>query len=129
MVGSLREQTNLVEQKNQENEQLLLSIFPPAIVKRLKKGEKNIAENISNVAVLVSDLIGFSAIAEELTAYETVTILNDLVTAFDEAAARYSLEKIKTSDDSYIAVCGLSIPYLDPDKRAVDFAVEMVAIL
>ncbi len=129
MVGSLREQTHLVEQKNQENEQILLSIFPPAIVKRLKKGEKNIAENISNVAVLVSDLIGFSAIAEELTAYETVTILNDLVTAFDEAAARYSLEKIKTSGDSYIAVCGLSIPYLDPDKRAVDFAVEMVAIV
>jgi class 3 adenylate cyclase len=129
MVGGLRDQTNLVEQKNQENEQLLLSIFPPAIVKRLKQGEKNIAENIANAAVLVADLIGFSAIAAELTAYETVTLLNDLVTSFDEAANRYSMEKIKTSGDSYIAVCGLSIPYLDPDKRAVDFAVEMVAIV
>ncbi|HEY9648879.1 MAG TPA: HAMP domain-containing protein, partial [Chroococcidiopsis sp.] len=54
MVRSLRTQTNLVEQKNQENEQLLLSDFPASIAKRLKRGEKHIAEDISNVAVLFS---------------------------------------------------------------------------
>jgi class 3 adenylate cyclase len=128
-VRSLREQTHLVEQKNQENEQLLLSIFPAAIAKRLKQGEKNIAESVSNVAVLFSDLTGFAALSEALTAYEIVTLLNDLVTAFDEAAERYSMEKIKTIGDSYMAVCGLSIPYLDPDRRAVDFAMEMLAIV
>ncbi|MEB3192426.1 MAG: adenylate/guanylate cyclase domain-containing protein [Snowella sp.] len=129
MVKSLRTQTNLVQEKSQENEQLLLSVFPAAIAKRLKKGEKNIAEDISNVAVIFSDLTGFSKLSAPLTAYEIVSILNDLVSAFDEAAERYGIEKIKTIGDSYLGVCGLSIPYLDHDKRVLDFSLEMLAIV
>jgi nitrogen fixation/metabolism regulation signal transduction histidine kinase len=34
MVRSLRTQTNLVKEKSQENEQLLLSVFPSSIAKR-----------------------------------------------------------------------------------------------
>lgn len=129
MVRSLRTQTNLVEQKNQENEQLLLSVFPASIAKRLQRGETQIAEDVSNVAVLFSDLTGFSKLSASLSAYESVTILNDLVSAFDEAAERYGMEKIKTIGDSYLAVCGLSVPYLDHDKRAIDFALDMVGII
>jgi class 3 adenylate cyclase len=129
MVLSLRAQTQLVEEKNQENEQLLLSIFPAAIAKRLKRGDKNIAEDVSNITVLFSDLTGFSQLSDTLTAYEIVAILNDLVTAFDEAAERYGMEKIKTIGDSYMAVCGLSVPYLDHDRRAIDFALEMFSIV
>ena len=36
---------------------------------------------------------------------------------------------IKTIGDSYLAVCGLSVPYLDHDRRAIDFAVEILAIM
>jgi class 3 adenylate cyclase len=129
MVTSLRTQTNLVAQKSQENEQLLLSIFPTAIAKRLKQGEKDIAEDISNVAVLFSDLTGFSKLSATLTAYEIVGILNDLVTAFDDAAERHGMEKIKTIGDSYLAVSGLSIPYLDHDRRTINFAIEMLSII
>jgi class 3 adenylate cyclase len=39
------------------------------------------------------------------------------------------MEKIKTIGDSYMAVCGLSVPYLDHDKRAIDFGLEMQAIV
>ncbi|MCL1471997.1 adenylate/guanylate cyclase domain-containing protein [Argonema antarcticum] len=129
MVYSLRTQTNLIAEKNLENEQLLLSVFPAAIAKRLKRGEKNIAESVSNVAVLFSELTGFSKLSANLTAYEIVSILNDLVSSFDEAAERYGMEKIKTIGDSYMAVCGLSLPYLDHDKRAIDFALEMLLIV
>jgi class 3 adenylate cyclase len=129
VVISLRAQTYLVEQKNWENEQLLLSLFPAAIAQRLKQGEKNIAESISNVAVLFADLTGFSQLSSRLTPEELISILNDLVTAFDDAAERYGMEKIKTIGDSYMAICGLSIPYLDQEKRAVDFAMEMLTIV
>ncbi len=129
MVHSLREQTNLVDFKNRENEQLLLSMFPVAIAKRLKQGETDIAESISNVTVLFADLTGFSKLLESRSAHETINILNDLVTAFDEAADRYGVEKIKTIGDSYMAVCGLSVPYLDHDKRAIDFTKEMQLIV
>ncbi|MGH2414405.1 MAG: adenylate/guanylate cyclase domain-containing protein, partial [Microcystaceae cyanobacterium] len=113
MVRSLRTQTHLIEEKNRENEQLLLSVFPAAVAKRLKRGEKDIAESVSNVSVLLSELTGFAKLSEAMTAYEIVATLNGLVTAFDEATERYGMEKIKTIGDSYMAVCGLSVPCLD----------------
>jgi len=129
MVHSLREQTNLVDLKRREHEQLLLSVFPMAIAKRLKQGETDIAETIANVTVLFADLTGFSKLLESHSAHETINILNDLVTSFDEAADRYGVEKLKTIGDSYMAVCGLSVPYLDHDKRAIDFTREMQVIV
>ena len=108
---------------------LLLSLFPASIAKRLKQGEKNIAESASNVAVLFSDLNGFTQLSDSLSAYEIVSVLNELVTRFDEAAEQYGMEKIKTIGDSYMAVCGLSVPYLDHDRRAFDFALEMLTIV
>lgn len=129
MVRNLRTQTNVIEEKNRENEQLLLSIFPAAVAKRLKNGDKDIAEDVSNVSVVFSDLTGFTKLSESMTAYELVATLNHLVTAFDEATERYGIEKIKTIGDSYMAVCGLLVPYIDHDKRAVDFALEMIAIV
>ena len=95
----------------------------------LSKWEISIGESVSNVAVLFSDLTGFAKLSNSLTAHETVGILNDLVSSFDEAADRCGIEKIKTIGDSYMAVCGLSVPYLDHDKRAIDFALEMLKIV
>ncbi|OUC13105.1 MAG: adenylate/guanylate cyclase domain-containing protein [Alkalinema sp. CACIAM 70d] len=129
MVHSLRVQTNLVAQKSKENEQLLLSLFPDAIARRLKQGEKNIAERISNVVVVFAELTGFVQLTENFTTQESVTLLNELVEAFDNVGNRYGMEKIKTMGYSYLSVCGLSTPYLDHDKRAVDFAMEMLTIL
>jgi class 3 adenylate cyclase len=129
MLNSLHQQTDLVEAKNRENEQLLLSIFPAAIAQRLKRGEKDIAEDISNVAILFADLTGFSKLSESMTAYEIVHLLNDVFAAFDDAAERHGMEKIKTIGDSYMAICGLSVPYLDHDKRAIGFALDLQAVL
>lgn len=129
MVRSINTQTHLVEEKSRENEQLLLSVFPAGVAKRLKSGEKDIAETVSNVSVLLSELTGFSKLSESMTGYEIVTTLNDLVIAFDEAAERYGMEKIKTMGDSYMAVCGISVSCIDHDKRALEFALEMLAIL
>lgn len=129
MVQSLQTQTALVDQKNQENERLLFSVFPSSIARRLQKGETQIADEVSNVAVLFADLQGFSKLVTSLSAYESLAILNDLVASFDDLAERFGLEKVKTIGDNYLAVCGLSVPYLDHDKRALDFAIEMLAIM
>ncbi len=129
VVQSLQTQTALVDQKNQENEKLLFSVFPAAIARRLQRGETQIAEEVTNVAVLFADLKGFSRLVSTLSAHESLAILNDLVASFDDLAERFGLEKVKTIGDSYLAVCGLSVPYLDHDKRALDFAIEMLGIL
>jgi class 3 adenylate cyclase len=129
VVQSLQTQTALVDHKNQENERLLLSVFPTTIARRLLRGETQIADEVTNVAVLFADLKGFSRLVTSLSAHDSLAVLNDLVASFDDAAERFGLEKVKTIGDSYLAVCGLSVPYLDHDKRAIDCAIEMLGIL
>ena len=129
VVQSLQTQTTLVDHKNQENERLLLSVFPAAIARRLQRGETQIAEEVTNVAVLFADLKGFSRLVTSLSAHDSLAILNELVASFDDVTERFGLEKVKTIGDSYLAVCGLSVPYLDHDKRAIDCAIEMLGIL
>ena len=128
-IGNLRAETQIIEQKNRANEKLVLNIFSPAIAKRLKQGDREIAEQISNVSVLFSDLHRFTKLTQSMSPQEVVGLLNELVTAFDEMTEKYGLEKIKTIGDGYMAVCGLSMPRLDHDKRTVDFALEMLSFV
>lgn len=128
-LESLQSQTLLIDQKNQENEKLLFRVFPPTIARRLQRGETHIADDILNVAVLYADLKGFSRINTTLSAHERLSILNDLVGSFDDISEQFGVEKVKTIGDNYLAVCGLSVPYLDTDKRCLDFAIEMLGIM
>ena len=129
MVDNLDYQKKLVQEKNEENEELLLSILPEPVAQRVQKGEKSIGDSFSNVTVLFADLGGFIELSETLPASETVSLLNDLVRAFDDAAEKHGVEKHKTIGSSYMAVCGLSVPRLDHAKRTIDFGKDMLRIV
>ncbi len=129
MVDNLDHQKKLVQEKNEENEELLLSILPEPVAERVKKGEESIGDSFSNVTVLFADLGGFMELSESLPANETVGLLNDLVAAFDDAAEKHGVEKHKTIGSGYMSVCGLSVPRLDHAKRTIDFAKEMLRIV
>ncbi|HEY9705768.1 MAG TPA: HAMP domain-containing protein, partial [Allocoleopsis sp.] len=66
MVISLQKQTSTIKEKNQENEKLLLSLFPDSVAKRLKNGEQDISDHVDNVTVLVSDIVGFTRLYETM---------------------------------------------------------------
>lgn len=129
MVNKLDQQKKLVQEKNKENEQLLLSILPEPVAKRLRQGEESISDSFPNLTILFADLGGFSQLSESLSATETVSLLNNLIIAFDDAAEKHGVEKHKTIGSSYMAVCGLSVPRLDQAKRIIDFAQEMLCIV
>ncbi|MEO1671776.1 MAG: adenylate/guanylate cyclase domain-containing protein, partial [Cyanobacteria bacterium J06631_2] len=122
MVDNLDHQKKLVQQKNEENEELLLSILPEPVAKRVQQGEESIGDSFPKVTVLFADLGGFCELSETLPANEMVSFLNVLVLAFDDAAEKHGVEKHKTIGSGYMAVCGLSVPRLDQAKRIVDFA-------
>ncbi len=107
----LREQVELQHEEllvaKEKSEQLLLNVLPQAIAERLKRGESNIAQGHADVTVMVADIVGFTKMTEELSPVETVKILNDVFTMFDEIADKYGVEKIKTIGDAYMAVAGL----------------------
>jgi len=129
MVDNLDHQKKLVQEKNEENEELLLSILPEPVAERVKKGEESIGDSFSNVTVLFADLGGFMELSESLPASKTVELLNELVAAFDDAAEKHGVEKHKTIGSGYMSVCGLSVPRLDHVKRTIDFAKDMLRIV
>ncbi|MEL6927648.1 MAG: cache domain-containing protein, partial [Cyanobacteria bacterium J06600_6] len=49
MVDKLDHQKKLVREKNEENEELLLSILPEPVAKRVQQGEESIGDSFSNV--------------------------------------------------------------------------------
>ena len=127
MTKSIREKTELIEQKNRENERLLLNILPGEIAARLKGGEHEIADSFADVTVLFGDLVGFTALSANVPANEIVDMLNGLFSRFDEAANKLGIEKIKTIGDCYMAVCGLPKPCSDHAERMARMALRMVA--
>ena len=110
--------------------ELLLNVLPARIVARLDAGESNIADRHDLVAVVMSDLVGFTETAGRLAPGELVKYLNSLFTLFDAACAAHGVEKIKTIGDAYMAVAGLD-PSASPDAdggpvaAAAELALDM----
>ncbi|WP_414578334.1 adenylate/guanylate cyclase domain-containing protein [Anabaena sp. CCY 9402-a] len=129
MVISLGEKLAEIEQKNRENEALMLNIVPFTIAQRLKQGELLIADHVKQVTILYARVVGIAELSQRLPPAEVAQLLTHLFHEFDEAAERFGLERKSTIDTDYMAVCGLTIPRLDHVKRTVDFGVEMLNIL
>jgi len=129
MTKSIREKTELIEQKNAENESLLLNILPSMIAERLKKGEQSIADGFADVTVLFADIVDFTAFSAQTPAAELVSLLNDLFSQFDAASQRRGVEKIKTIGDCYMAVCGLPEPRPDHARVMTEMALDLLRIL
>ena len=128
MVEDLREKNVVIENKNRENEELLLNVLPAPIANRLRGGEERIADGFAEVTVAFADLVGFTALTSEMPPQEVVTFLNGLFTRFDVAASDLGIEKIKTVGDAYMAVCGLPVPVANHAERMVRMAIRMVHI-
>ena len=129
MVKKNKKTSQLVFQKGQETEALLLNMFPAAVAKRLKKGKKLIADEAESVTVMFANVLHFDELTKEMKPKKAIEILNDLVTALDEATEHHGVEKIKTTGSEYLVVSGLSVARLDHAKRIIDFAVEALRIV
>lgn len=125
MTKSVDEQQKQLEEHSIENEKLLFNFIPEAIAKRLQQGEKNIVETYPNVSLIAIDISGFSELTSSLGPAESVNLLNNIVEAFDIAAHKHHVEKIRTVGDSYFAASGMFYPRLDHAKRVLEFAIEL----
>lgn len=93
------------------SERLLLNVLPPSIVKKLKTNPGLIAEKSSSGSVLFADIVGFTALTATKTPEETITMLNDIFSEFDDLIEKTGLEKIKTIGDAFMVAGGI------PDYR------------
>ncbi|MEL6353704.1 MAG: adenylate/guanylate cyclase domain-containing protein [Cyanobacteria bacterium J06627_28] len=129
MVKKNRKTSDLVFQKSQETEALLLNMFPASVAKRLKKGDVLIADEAESVTVGFVNLLGFQDLTKDLKPQKAIELLNEVVSALDDATDNHGVEKIKTTGSEYLAVSGLSVARLDHSKRIVDFAMDAMRIV
>jgi adenylate cyclase len=124
-----REMVEALRFEKERSEQLLLNILPKAIVARLHGGETLIADQLSNVTILFSDLVGFTKLSSRLSAEDLVGLMNRLFSEFDRLALNLGIEKIKTIGDAYMVVGGLPEPRVDHAHAVADMALAMIGVV
>lgn len=129
MSRSLQVKSQLIDEQERANEQLILSFMPEGMASRYKHGDDAITQDNDDVTVIFADIVGFEELSLSMTSEESVARLNDLIRTFDEAAERHGVERVRTTRQSYQASCGLGTPRVDNARRAVEFALELDAIL
>ena len=95
-------------QEYDRSERLLTTILPVPIAERLKaEPEQRIADRVDDASVLFADLVGFTRASHLVPPEDVVAYLDELFTSFDGLCENYSVDKIKTIGDGYMAVGGL----------------------
>ena len=126
-----------LDEERGRSEDLLLNIIPAPVALRLKdrphlpaeQPEAALAEEFDEVAVLFADLSGFTQRVSGMPPDELIRILDELFSDMDRLADRHGLEKIKTIGDAYMAVAGVPTKVEDPADRALEMALDLVAVL
>lgn len=111
--------------EKRKSDELLLNILPAEVAEELKANGKAEAKHFDNVTVMFTDFKGFTRISEQLSPQQLVDELHCCFKAFDEIISNYSIEKIKTVGDAYIAVCGLPLPDENHALKILNAAVEI----
>lgn len=117
-----------IENKNSENMRLLRTLLPGVIADRVRGGDSGIAETYKNVTVLYATIGQFTDIMKNVSAEKMISLINELIDAFDDAALRNGVERINTIGDVYLAACGLPEQRLDHGRRALALAEDMIEI-
>jgi class 3 adenylate cyclase len=107
--------------------ELLHNALPASIAQQLQQDPHHLpAQDHAVATVLFADLVGFTSLSRKLTPRQLLQLLNNLFSAFDELAAQFSLEKIKTVGDAYMAVAGVTEILPQPQERAARMALALV---
>ena len=115
-----------LDAEKQKVDELILSIFPPEVAKRLRAGEKIIAESHGEGTALFVDLVGFTTLARRLSPAHVVEVLNELFSIMDRLTEKHGVEKIKTIGDAYMAASGVTVKVANSAEPMAEFALALV---
>jgi class 3 adenylate cyclase len=121
------EKKSLLEQATlKATNDLLFKVVPEPVAKRLISGESPIADYIPSLSVIFTDMVGFTSIAKSKEPSILVSELNETFSQIDRLAKEYSIEKIKTIGDAYMAV-SFDIPNEEHHScRIIRFALAII---
>jgi len=119
-----------IKEKEDENYQLLLNMFPEKAAKQFASGNTEFSEQVENATVIyiaVRGLNEYTAHTEH--ASDTIQMYNQLIGEINDLAGEHEIERIKTVGDNYLAACGVNISRLDHARRGVVFSRALLAMI
>ena len=125
----LKVKNEQLSEEKKRSDDLLLNILPLEVAEELKSDGKSEARDFENVTVLFTDFIDFTESAEQLSAKELVSEINECFKAFDEIIGEFGIEKIKTIGDAYMAADGLHTPQKSNPDNIVNAALKMQSFM
>lgn len=126
---NLSEEHELLVLEQLKSERLLHNMLPAHIAERLKHSSATIADGHTDVTVIFIDIVNFTRLTEQMYPKQLVALLNHLFSRFDALVEKYSLEKIKTIGDAYMAVGGLNNNYSDYVAAVASMALEIRSVV
>ncbi|XP_033050034.1 adenylate cyclase type 1 isoform X1 [Trachypithecus francoisi] len=124
-----------LEDENEKQERLLMSLLPRNVAMEMKEDflkppdrifHKIYIQRHDNVSILFADIVGFTGLASQCTAQELVKLLNELFGKFDELATENHCRRIKILGDCYYCVSGLTQPKTDHAHCCVEMGLDMI---
>ncbi|MDX1624392.1 MAG: adenylate/guanylate cyclase domain-containing protein, partial [Gemmatimonadota bacterium] len=117
-----------IDEERKRSDELLHAIFPAEVVRELKTTRTVNPRRYEDVAVVFSDVVGFTPFAEVHEPEQVVDALQALVDRQEEIADDHGLEKIKTIGDAFMASAGMLRPTPEPVAASVRCGVEMIEV-
>lgn len=122
-----REHLAVIDEQRRRADELLHVILPHSIAMELKENNVVKPRQHPNVAVLFSDVTGFTSYCDKHAPETVMENLQTLVARFEEISERHGLEKIKTIGDAFMATAGLLDDSSNPSLQCVQAGLEMCA--
>jgi len=128
-ITRLKEVEHKIQEEKEKADRLLLNILPEETAEELKSKGKATPRFYRKASVLFADIQDFTKLAENLTPEELVHDLQSYFSRFDDAVARFFVEKIKTMGDAFLCVGGIPMRNKSHPFDTVLVALELQRII
>eukprot|EP00002_Diphylleia_rotans_P016024 TRINITY_DN3113_c0_g1_i4.p1 TRINITY_DN3113_c0_g1~~TRINITY_DN3113_c0_g1_i4.p1 ORF type:complete len:1942 (-),score=331.27 TRINITY_DN3113_c0_g1_i4:158-5983(-) len=123
-----------IKAETKKSDELLHNMLPAQVIQQLKSGRSTIADVHENVAILFSDIVGFTDKASRSEPAKIIELLSRMFGIFDKLTEKHGVYKVQTIGDAYVVVAGLPSTAMHPDpvvakrspaERLIRFAIDM----
>ncbi|XP_061842940.1 adenylate cyclase type 8 [Nerophis lumbriciformis] len=128
-----------LEQENQRQERLVLSILPRFVALEMITDMSSLEDELNpqefhkiyihqykDVSILFADIKGFTLLSMNLSAQDLVRTLNELFGRFDRLAEEHQCLRIKILGDCYYCVSGVPEPQRAHARHCVEMGLAMI---
>ncbi|MBL7984431.1 MAG: hypothetical protein JNM91_05500 [Flavobacteriales bacterium] len=114
-----------VRRDKAKSDHLVGSMLPQHVADELKRTGRVESRELHDVTVLFTDFVGFTSMAQRMSAQELHAEVDACFAAFDRIVKAHGGERIKTIGDAYMAAGGLGLSAPGTAARMVHAALAM----